>query len=343
MAQRAPQGRHVPVMLERCTAVMMPSLEAAAEGGQTPVVIDATLGLGGHSQALLEATASSSSPAVQQAQVIGIDRDTQALEAASQRLVPFGPRFTAVRAVYHEIPQIVQQHVEAGAVLAGVLFDLGVSSLQLDEKERGFAYSYDAPLDMRMDSAEDSADETAAQLLERIDEQELRRILRDYAEERFASRIARSIMTRQQKSPITTTAELAELVDSAVPAAAKRTGGHPAKRTFQALRIAVNRELDVLREAVPAAMDELAVGGRVVAMSYHSLEDRIVKQAFAARARSSAPAGLPVELEQHKATFRPVIRGVEVAGEEEVSLNPRASSAKLRSVEKIRSTARSTA
>ena len=343
MAQRAPQDRHVPVMLERCTSVMMQCLGPVAEDGRTPVVIDATLGLGGHSQALLEATAASASPAVQQAQIIGIDRDPQALEAASQRLAPFTSRFTAVRAVYHEIPQIAQQHVGAGSALAGVLFDLGVSSLQLDEKERGFAYSYDAPLDMRMDSAEDSADETAAELLERIDEQELRRVLREYGEERFASRIARSIMARQQQAPITTTAELAELVDAAVPAAAKRTGGHPAKRTFQALRIAVNRELDVLREAVPAAMDELAIGGRVVAMSYHSLEDRIVKQAFAARTNSSAPAGLPVELEQHKATFRPVIRGVEVADEEEVSLNPRASSAKLRSVEKIRSTARSTA
>lgn len=333
MAERAAADRHVPVMLDRCVALLLPAAEAVRSQGGTPVVIDATLGMGGHSEALLKAG--------EDIHVIGLDRDPQALQIAGERLSSFGSRFRGVRTVYDRVDEAAQEHLSGDQRLAGVLFDLGVSSLQLDEAERGFAYSYDAPLDMRMDSSEDSPDESVADLLARISESELRSIIREYGEERFAGRIAAAIVAARSQQPLTTTAQLASVIDAAVPAAAKRTGGHPAKRTFQALRIAVNRELEVLREAIPAALDAVEVGGRAVVLSYHSLEDRIVKQAFAARTKSSAPAGLPVELEEHKPTFRSVTRGAEPPSAQEVAANPRAASAKCRSVEKIRTAMRS--
>ncbi|WP_300344903.1 16S rRNA (cytosine(1402)-N(4))-methyltransferase RsmH [Nesterenkonia sp.] len=334
MGERAAADRHIPVMRDRCTALLAEACTQVAASGAQPVVFDATLGLGGHTEALLKAHAD--------CRVIGVDRDPQALQIAADRLHSYGPRFQAVRAVYDEIVELTQDLAE-GQAPAGVLFDLGVSSLQLDEPERGFAYSYDAPLDMRMDAGPDSQDETAAQLLARADEQELRRILSEYGEERFAGRIARRIVEARRQQPVTTTQQLAQLVDSAIPAAAKRRGGHPAKRTFQALRIAVNRELEVLTRAVDAALDAVAVGGRVVVLSYHSLEDRIVKQAIAARTKSSAPPGLPVELEEHRPTFTSLTRGAEPPGAEEIAANPRAASAKLRAAEKIRPTSRSRA
>ncbi|NDK32294.1 16S rRNA (cytosine(1402)-N(4))-methyltransferase RsmH [Nesterenkonia haasae] len=332
MSTQQAANRHVPVMVERCTELLAEACRRT-EAGRVPVIIDATLGMGGHTEALLNA--------VPRAVVVGLDRDPQALHLAGQRLHRFGSRFRAVRTVYDSIDEVAAE-LQENEILAGVLFDLGVSSLQLDEAERGFAYSYDAPLDMRMDSAADSEDLTAAELIAEISEPELKRILSEYGEERFSGRIASAIVRERQKAPLRTTAQLAAVIDSAVPAASKRTGGHPAKRSFQAIRIAVNRELEVLTRAVPAAMDAVAVGGAVVVLSYHSLEDRIVKRAFTARTTSSAPAGLPVELEQHKPTFAPLLRGAVPPTAEEITANPRAASAKLRAVEKTKPPARNT-
>lgn len=324
--------RHVPVLVDRCTELLVGACRRVQEPS-TPVIIDATLGMGGHTHALLDAEP--------RAVVVGIDRDPQALQMAGQRLQRFGERFRAVQAVYDSIGEIAAG-LGSGEVLAGVFFDLGVSSLQLDETERGFAYSYDAPLDMRMDSGPDSEDQTAAQLLAEISEADLKKVLSQYGEERFSGRIAAAIIRTREVQPLTTTAQLASVIDSAVPAAAKRTGGHPAKRSFQAIRIAVNRELDVLRRAVPAALESVEIGGAVVVLSYHSLEDRIVKRALTAVTTSSAPAGLPVELEQHKPSFVPLLRGAQPPSAEEIAANPRAASAKLRAAEKIRTMARST-
>lgn len=334
MSDGAADDRHIPVMRDRCAALLAEACRTAAEAGSTPVVIDATVGMGGHAHAILEK--------VPEAVVIGVDRDPDALELSSSRLRPFGSRFRPVRAVYDQM-DIIHGALEVGETVAGILFDLGVSSLQLDEAERGFAYSYEAPLDMRMDNSATSSDQTARQLLAEISETELRAILSEYGEERFSARIARRIIAAREQAELTTTAQLAAIIDAAVPAAAKRSGGHPAKRSFQALRIAVNEELTVLRRALPAAMDVLAPGGRVLVLSYHSLEDRITKRALAARTKSSAPEGLPVELQEHKPTFRLVVRGAERPIDAEIAANPRAASAKLRAAEKIGPTARSTA
>jgi 16S rRNA (cytosine1402-N4)-methyltransferase len=332
MSTQPAANRHVPVMVQRCTELLAEACRRVSEG-QVPVVIDATLGMGGHTEALLSE--------VPEATVVGIDRDPQALDLAGRRLDRFGPRFRPVRTVYDSVNEVAAE-LQDGETLAGVLFDLGVSSLQLDEAERGFAYSYDAPLDMRMDAAADSADPTAAELIADITESDLKRILSEYGEERYSGRIASAIVRERQSTPLRTTAQLAAVIDAAVPAASKRTGGHPAKRSFQAIRIAVNRELEVLARAVPAAMDAVAVGGVVVVLSYHSLEDRIVKRVFVGRTKSSAPAGLPVELEEHKPTFEPLLRGAVPPTAAEISANPRAASAKLRAVRKTRPQARNT-
>ncbi|MGQ1837106.1 16S rRNA (cytosine(1402)-N(4))-methyltransferase RsmH [Kocuria turfanensis] len=318
MAQRPAEQLHVPVLLERCLDLMAPAL---AEDGA--VAVDATMGMGGHSEALLRR--------FPRLQLVAIDRDPQAHALAGARLAPFGDRFHPVHTTYDRIPEALAQHGFAAA--DAVLFDLGVSSLQLDERERGFAYSYDAPLDMRMDS---TAPVTAQDVLNDYSEADLRRILRDWGEERFASRIARAVVQRRAQAPLRTTGELVEVVRAAVPQGAQHRKGHPAKQTFQALRIEVNEELDVLRRAVPAALDAVPVGGRVVAMSYHSLEDRIVKQAFAAGATSTAPKGFPVELDEHKPTLRILTRGTETPTPREVEENPRAASARLRAAERIR-------
>lgn len=311
---------HVPVMLDRVVDLFQPALSSAGS-----LLVDATLGLGGHSEAILqrfEATV-----------VIGLDRDRQALERATARLAPFGDRFTGVHAVYDELPDVLRRHRRAR--VQGVLFDLGVSSLQLDEAGRGFAYAQDAPLDMRMDQG---AGLTAADVLNTYSAADLARILRRYGEERFASRIAGAIVRERAREPFTTSARLVELLRSAIPAPARRTGGHPAKRTFQALRIEVNGELAALERALPAAIDALAVGGRIVVLSYHSLEDRLVKRAFAAGAASTAPHGLPVELPEHRPRLKLVGRA-EPPTQEEVEANPRAASARLRAVERVREAA----
>jgi 16S rRNA (cytosine1402-N4)-methyltransferase len=309
---------HVPVLLDRVVALVAPPLQQPGS-----VLVDATLGLGGHTEAVLTRCP--------EAHVIGVDRDTHALELAGRRLEPFAGRTTLVHAVYDEIPEVLAElghdHVD------GVLFDLGVSSMQLDVRERGFAYAEDAPLDMRMN---DTEGQTAADVLNTYPVEELARILKWYGEERFARRIAESIVRERDREPFTRSARLVELIREAIPAPARRTGGHPAKRTFQALRIEVNDELSVLRRALPGAIDAIGVGGRVVVMSYHSLEDRLVKQAFVEHTRSDLPPDLPFVPEGHEPPLRQITRGAEKASAEEIEQNPRAASVRLRAVERVR-------
>lgn len=308
---------HVPVMLTECVEALDVSAVRDA------VLVDCTLGLGGHSEALLTR--------YPQARLLGLDRDPQALERSGARLAAFGERFEAVHAVYDELPDVL---AERGIKrVHGVLFDLGVSSMQLDVRERGFAYAYDAPLDMRMDQ---TASLTAYEVVNTYSAADLARILRDYGEERFARRVAQAIVTRRDREPIERTGELAELVRESIPAATRRTGGHPAKRAFQALRIEVNGELEVLSRAIPSAADALAVDGRIAVLSYHSLEDRLVKRAFAAGSESSAPRGLPVAPPGTEPLLRLLTRGAQEPTEEEVERNPRAASAKFRAAQRVR-------
>jgi 16S rRNA (cytosine1402-N4)-methyltransferase len=306
------------VLLDRVVALLAPALDHTGA-----VLVDATLGLGGHSEAVLERC--------ELARVIGIDRDPAALELAGRRLAAYGDRFTAVHAVYDEIPDVLAD-LGLPAVDA-VLFDLGVSSMQLDVRERGFAYAVDAPLDMRMD---DTTGPTAADVLNTYSAAELTRVLRDFGEEKFARKIAGAIVRQRETEPFTTSGRLVELLYAEIPAPARRTGGHPAKRTFQALRMEVNDELAVLRRAIPAAIDAIAVGGRVVVESYHSLEDRLVKQAFTAVTRSLVPEDLPFVPEGHEPALRLVTRGAEKADATEIAANPRAASVRLRAVERLR-------
>ncbi|MGO4681547.1 16S rRNA (cytosine(1402)-N(4))-methyltransferase RsmH [Microbacterium sp. 2MCAF23] len=303
---------HTPVMLERCVELLAPALQH--DGA---VLVDATLGMGGHSEAFLER--------LPNIRLVGLDRDTDALRIAGERLARFGDRVTLVHTVYDAIGTHAQ-----GA--SGILFDLGVSSLQLDEAERGFAYAKDAPLDMRMDQ---SSGVTAAEVLATYSEGQLRRIFERYGEEKLAGRYARAIVQARQTAPLERSGRLVEVLQDATPAAVARAG-HPAKRVFQALRIEVNRELNVLADAIPAAMDALVLGGRIVVMSYQSLEDRLVKHAFAAASASTAPAGLPVELPEHAPRFKTLTKGAELADEEERAANPRAIPVRLRAAERVR-------
>lgn len=313
--------RHVPVLLDRVVALVAPALDRADL--ETTVYVDATLGLGGHSEAVLDACP--------RAHLVGIDRDPHALERAERRLERFSGRTSFVHAVYDDVPDVLDG---LGLDAAdAVLFDLGVSSMQLDVRERGFAYAEDAPLDMRMD---DSTGPTAADVLNTYPVGELARVIKTYGEERFARRIAEAVVREREREPFTRSARLVELVRDAIPAPARRTGGHPAKRTFQALRIEVNDELAVLRRAIPAALDAIRVGGRVVVMSYHSLEDRLVKQAFVERTRSHVPPDLPFVPEGQEPELRLLTRGAEKASEDEIAENPRAASARLRAVERVR-------
>lgn len=319
-AEQPSGARHVPVLLERCIELLAPALDAPGS-----VVVDGTLGMGGHAEALLRACPN--------ARLVGIDRDTQALALAGQRLAPFGDRFLPVHATYDQIDEVVASHV--GEPVQAVLLDLGVSSLQLDEVERGFSYSRPAPLDMRMDRTRGV---TAAQLLAETDEADLARILRTYGEERFAPRIAAAIVRERQAADLETSTQLADLVARAIPRAKQTSGGHPAKRTFQALRIAVNRELDILAAALPRAVEVLAVEGRIVVESYHSLEDRLVKQELARGASSSAPRDWPIEPETHRPYLDLLIRGAEKADESEQLSNPRSASVRLRAAVRTRPT-----
>jgi 16S rRNA (cytosine1402-N4)-methyltransferase len=329
-ARRTAGDLHVPVLRDRIVELLSPALQDPGA-----VMVDATLGMGGHSESILEACPG--------ARVVGIDRDHQALSLAAERLARFGDRFTPVHAVYDELPQVL---VDCGLTgppgpsgssgrpsVSAVLLDLGVSSLQLDEEQRGFAYRHDAPLDMRMD--QDSGI-TAAEVLNTYGQADLERILREYGEERFARRVASAIVRERARQPFTSSARLVELLRSAIPAASQKSGGHPAKRTFQALRIEVNSELESLRAALPAAVDALAVGGRIAVLSYHSLEDRLAKQTLAAGARSGTPVGLPVEIPELAPYLRLLTRGAEEPPAAEVTINPRAASARLRAAERTR-------
>ncbi len=319
--------RHVPVLADRVTALLAPAL--AAEGA---VLVDATLGRAGHARALLEAC-----PGLF---LIGVDADVAAIDAAAQRLAPYAARVTLAHARYDEIPAILATAAGNGTIepdrVLGLLFDLGVSSPQLDDPARGFAYAYDAPLDMRMDLTKDR---TAADIVNDYPAAELARVLRDYGEERFARRIADAVVRERSRTPITSTLRLSAIVKDAIPAATRRTGGNPAKRTFQALRIEVNDELGTLRRALPAALDVLAVGGRVVVLAYHSLEDRIVKRELVRLSTDPAPPGLPIPAHASTAQFRLLTRGAERPDSEEVTGNPRATSARLRAAERIREAA----
>jgi len=304
-------------MLDRCLELLRPGLQ-----GESPVVVDATLGLGGHTEALLNTFPN--------LRVIGLDRDPIALELATERLAGFGARSTPVLAVYDEFDRVLQ---ELGIdQVDGVLFDLGVSSMQLDQRERGFAYAQEAPLDMRMDQ---SQGKTAADLLAELDVEALTKIFRELGEERFAFPIAKRIVALRQDSPITSSAQLNEIVEAVVPKAPGKQSGHPAKRVYQALRIAVNEELEVLERALPQAIDALAPGATIVVMSYHSLEDQITKDALRKAATSQSPIELPVELPGMGPTLSMITKGVERAGETELSHNPRAASARLRAAKKL--------
>jgi 16S rRNA (cytosine1402-N4)-methyltransferase len=303
-------------MCDRVVALLAPALQ---EPGA--ILVDATVGLGGHSGALLRSCPN--------ARLIGIDRDPGALAVANDRLADVAERITLVHAIYDEIPQVLN---DLGLPrVHGVLLDLGVSSMQLDRAERGFAYSYDAPLDMRMDP---TAQLTAAEVVNDYPVDELARVLREYGEERFARRIAREVGRRR---PLSTSTELVDAIREAVPAAAQRHGGHPAKRTFQALRIEVNDELGALRRALPAAVDALAVRGRIVIMSYQSLEDRIAKRVLADHLVDDVPVDLPVP--GHGPELRLLTRGAERPTADEIEANPRATSARVRAAERVREAA----
>ena len=314
------QIEHTSVLLERCITLLAPSIQKS----KSPIVVDATLGLGGHSLALLEK--------FPQLRVVGLDRDKTAISKANQRLAPFSDRITVIHAVYDEMPKVLDSLGISN--VDGILFDLGVSSMQLDNSERGFSYSQSAPLDMRMDQSQGLS---AQEVLESYSRNDLIRVIREYGEERFASRIVDNIIAARESGKLHSTTDLAEIVKQSIPAPARRVGGNPAKRTFQALRIEVNQELAVLERAIPRAMDRLNVGGRLVVMSFQSLEDKIVKRYFSAATESKTPIGLPVEIASLAAKFQLVFRGSEKASEEEIKENSRAQSVRLRAIERVAS------
>lgn len=315
---------HQPVLVARVSHLLAP-----VASRPEALILDATLGLGGHAEALLSAH-----PGLR---IIGVDRDEAALRLAEARLAPYADRIRLMHSRFDDLDAALadlgsMSGPESGPALDGVLFDLGVSSMQLDEAERGFSYSRDAPLDMRMDR---TGPLTAEHIVNRYPRNEIIRVLRVYGEERFAPRIASAIVAARSRSPIVSSTALAELVRTAIPAATRRTGGHPAKRTFQALRIEVNGELAALEAALPRAIAALSAGGRLVAISYHSLEDRIVKRALAEGAQDSTPIDLPILLPEGRPRLRLLTRGAELPSAEEVEQNPRAASAKLRAAEAI--------
>lgn len=308
---------HEPVLLDRVVALLSPSLQSPGS-----LLVDATLGLGGHAEAVLERCPD--------ATVLGLDRDPQALEIARERLIRFPGR---VRAVHRSYDQLCAVAAERGLhQVDAVLFDLGVSSMQLDQPGRGFSYAVDAPLDMRMDP---TAARTAADVVNGCSGGELARILREYGEERFAARIAAAVVRARASEPFVSSAQLVAVIRDSIPAAARRSGGHPAKRVFQALRIEVNDELAALHRALPQAIAAIGVGGRVVVLAYHSLEDRLVKQEFVRRARVDIPPDVPV-VRPPQPELRLLTRRAEKADTAEIGRNPRARSVRLRAVERVR-------
>lgn len=311
---------HTPVMLERCLDLLGPALTRPGA-----VLIDGTLGLGGHAEAFLRR--------FEQLTLVGIDRDPEALRLAGERLRPFAGRTHLVHAVSDALPTVLS---DLGTpAVSGILYDLGVSSMQLDRVDRGFSYARDAALDMRMDP---TAPLTAARILAEYDEGSLRRIFHEYGDERLAGRYARAIVRARAEAPLETSARLVDVLQDATPAAVKNAG-HPAKRVFQALRVEVNAELDVLERTIPAALDALEVGGRIVVLSYQSLEDRIVKRELQARSVSTAPRGLPVELPEHAPELKLLVRGAELASDDEKARNPRSTPVRLRAAERTRKAA----
>jgi 16S rRNA (cytosine1402-N4)-methyltransferase len=316
MATRRPG--HRPVMTDRVLALLEPALRP-----QGSVMVDATLGRAGHASALLK-----EHPGLT---LIGVDADDAAIDESRELLASYAERVTLVQARYDAIAEILARLGYPN--VNGVLFDLGVSSPQLDDPGRGFAYSQDVPLDMRMDR---TAALTAAEVVNTYSAARLAQVLRDYGEERFARRIADAVVRERSREPLTSTMRLSEIVRDSIPAPARRSGGNPAKRTFQALRIEVNGELEALRRALPAALDALAVGGRIVVLAYHSLEDRTVKRALAAAAADTTPPGLPVQLAGSRPRFRLLTRGAERPAPAELAVNPRAASARLRAAERVR-------
>jgi 16S rRNA (cytosine1402-N4)-methyltransferase len=312
---------HRPVMTESVLALLAPALEPPGS-----ILVDATLGRAGHASALL-----ARHPGLA---VIGVDADDAAIDASRRLLAPYQERVTLVHAAFDEIPEILARL--GLSKVQGFLFDLGVSSPQLDDPARGFAYSYDAPLDMRMDRTRAF---TAADVVNTYSADRLAQVLREYGEERFARRIADALVHERARAPLTSTKRLSEIVRDSIPAPARRTGGNPAKRTFQALRIEVNGELDKLLRTLPMALDALAVGGRIVVLAYHSLEDRAVKRALAGRAVDTTPPGLPVPLPGSSPQFRLLTRGARRPSEQELAANPRSASARLRAAERIRDAA----
>ena len=312
---------HVPVMLAEIVALLAPALEAPDSAAEGCVLVDCTLGLGGHAHALLAACP--------QAQLIGLDRDPQALALASERLAEFADRITLVEALYDELPAVLARL--GRTKVQGILLDLGVSSIQIDDPERGFAYAQDAPLDMRMGHQE----LTAAEVLNTYSKAELSRILRTYGEERYAEQIARRIVTEREREPFVNSGRLVQLLYDTVPAASRRTGGHPAKRTFQALRIEVNAELESLQSVLPSAIAALALHGRIAVLAYHSLEDRLVKQILGLAARDRAPRDLPIVPAGLRPELRLLTRGALRPSPAGIARNPRAASARLRAAVRI--------
>ena len=306
---------HSPVLPEEC----MDALAVKPDG----VYIDATLGGGGHSEAILNR--------LTVGRLIGIDRDARAIHRAGERLKGFGERVTLLHGNFSELASMMAElGIES---VSGVLFDFGVSSPQLDEAERGFSYTRDAPLDMRMDESQRL---TAREFVNSVSEQELRRVLGEYGEERFAGRIARAIVREREREEIVSTLQLAEIIRSAQPPAARREAQHPAKRSFQAIRIAVNAELEAIEQALEQAIDILEPGGRLAAISFHSLEDRLVKNAIARREKGcTCPRDFPVCVCGFRQTLRSVGKNPVVPSDEECERNPRARSAKLRKAEKL--------
>ena len=305
-------------MRDTCVDLLTPAINKS----ENPVVVDATLGLGGHSEALLE-----SNPNLV---LIGIDRDLDAIVKAKNRLAKFENRVKLNHAIFDEITDVVNSF--GFEQVDGILFDLGVSSMQLDQSDRGFSYSQDAPLDMRMDR---STGITASEIINTYAPGELVRILRTYGEEKFATRIVENIVKERAKAPLNSTAQLATLVKESIPAATRRTGGNPAKRTFQALRIETNDELGAVNRAIPQALELLKVGGRLVVLSFQSLEDRIVKEIFAQATTSGTPRDLPIDLPEFAAKFALVVRGSVLPSEAEIAANSRAQSVRLRAIERL--------
>jgi len=307
--------QHIPVMLERVVELLTPCLSIS-----NPIFVDATLGLAGHTEALLNKFSN--------LKVIGFDRDPIALNRAKIRLEKFQNRIDFINETFDTLEKNLQE-----LKVNAILFDLGVSSIQLDESNRGFSYAQNTNLDMRMNQNQEL---TAEYIINNYDAKSLTKIIFEFGEEKFASRIANSIVKQRQNKKIETTFELVEIIKSCIPAPARRTGGNPAKRTFQALRIAVNNELEILENAIPQALNSLTKDGRLIVLSYQSLEDRIVKNIF--RSNTSTTdllPGLPIPLKSKDKDFVLLNKKAEIATDQEIANNPRATSVKLRAIQRV--------